>query len=556
MIDADGTITTSDRGNFYLLKNLVARTKGLNDRLSFNINGTYYTSYFCFHDIENNPIQTENGIRVLIEKDRYYDIPSNAYYLYSERYRIKDYKYGLNAALINSAHLTQKNIKNITLDFTDPEAPITGYTKSYIIFIGYDFKGYLDKIVIWCAANSTLELKKFKRIYTLEGTIEKAYYTDYLGSFNFENEGRNEIIFDEPLYLDNESIEIKAINGGVKFDNYGNKAAISLTGVTNQSALYEVYMKDNITAWNEILNQPKREIVKMGMPIFEDSSGRLSEKMYFFGNWKKSGSSVLTTCSSQSAYAKVSKTTTVSIKWTNGVIGYKINDGDYVISDDAGGTQQTISISDLDSTIDNYIEIKAIKNDTVVSIDDILVDEGGSVTPVKPKRRTIHYLGDSIIQGHSLTNSGLESFAYLVSKMLNCNIVTYAASGYRVDYNGVRTNLMKPNETVGFEKADIFVMALTTNGAGGSGDFDLEYTSILKWLKSVFPGTPLICLVPQNNSNRDKIKKLADDNKCLYMSAGMFGYENHPSAKGSKVIADYLYRKFVEMFGVDYFNPQ
>lgn len=559
MIDTDGTITTSDRGYFYVYKNIVAKRKGLNDKLSFNVASTTTESYFCFHDENDLPIQTNEGFRVLIEKDSYYEIPANAYYLYSERSGIKDYRYGINAALINSADLMTKNSKNILFDFLNPSAPITGYQRSYNLAIAYDLIGFIEKIVLWCAADTTFEIRKFKRIYTEDGSV-KGKLIDYIGSYAFTDEGRNELTFDKPLFLNSESLILNFKSGGIKWNGAssnanGNWAQFTIDDVVEkgQKCLYEVYMKDNIQAWMELFNQPKQEIVKMGMPIFTNSAGRLSDKLYFLGNWKKSGSSVKTNCSSQSAYAKISNTSTVAIKWSKGVIAYKINDGEYSISEDAGGTQKTLTISDLDATISNYLEIKALRNDYDVVIDDVTVDEGGSVTPVYPKRKTIHFLGDSIIQGNSLTNSGLESFAYLTTKYLNCNFVSYAASGYKVYYNGVKNGLMTAGEE-GFENADIFVMALTTNGAGGSGNFDSEYSQILKYVKSVFPGIPLICLVPQNNSNRDKIKQLAIDNQCLYMSAGMFGYENHPNAAKSAEIAEYLTRKFIEMFGVNFFN--
>ncbi len=559
-IDENGYIVDTEE-SIITTAFIVGKRKGYNDQVSFK-NVTNTNSHFVFHDINNTPIEVNGSYRQLIEKDVYYQIPNNAYYLYSESFEVNDFRFSLNKALEYSADYAQKNTYKIEFDFADPSISIR-YLTVKKIFLSYSITGFVDKITVWCSSDFSVDILKVKRRVYENGKYF-ALPIEYIGSFTAEVEGKNDIIFKDTFFND-DTICFIVKAGAIGY------AQASGTGRTDGSpaqlnniaaegfgdgVLYELYMRDNIDSWKNLPNILNQKIVRMNMPIYEENAGRLSDKMYFLGNWHISESSVTTKCSSQSAYAKISNSSFVTIKWSQGVIGYKINDGDYIISEDAGGTQKTLNIEGLDKTLNNFIEIKAIKNDYSVTIDDIAVEEGGSVTPVKPKRRTIHFLGDSIIQGNSLTSAGLESFAYLLSNVLNCNIVTYAESGYRVYYDGVRSYLMKKDdENYKYEKADIFVMALATNGVGGSGDFNTEYTSILNYIKSEFPGTPLICLVPQNNAYRESIEFMAEQNKCYCINAGWFGYANHPNAEESKYVAEYLYNEFIKMFGIDYFNP-
>ena len=194
------------------------------------------------------------------------------------------------------------------------------------------------------------------------------------------------------------------------------------------------------------------------------------------------------------------------------------------------------------------------------------LSESVQTTGLLPHGPLIHFYGDSITEGIRAlgitttgdmgdTNSATNSYSYLTAKKLTAApyICGYGASGIEAtgSFNtliNAMGNLYNGKQLTDKQEPDLIVVNMGTNDVGiEAQQFSNDYRAAINRLRIMYPGVPIACMVPFNQTHADDIASaIAGVPECtLIKTAGwaadmQFADGTHPTAEGAEVASDRL----------------
>lgn len=211
-----------------------------------------------------------------------------------------------------------------------------------------------------------------------------------------------------------------------------------------------------------------------------------------------------------------------------------------------------------------------------------VVDEGGTISGIKPKNKVIAYFGDSITEGNAVYKGGspnpadsshIQSYAFYTSTLLDCISYTSGFSGSGVtkggggetpkcinyiDYlmNGVPFDMPTPDVIV-FNHGANDPMVSTANVS----NFVKEYSACLDRLREKFPDTPIVCVqvFSGNNKGYNEIQQAIGDRENVYFiptTGWCFTSLDtvHPDAVCAGAIGNSLAEALKQVLSYNFFN--
>lgn len=325
------------------------------------------------------------------------------------------------------------------------------------------------------------------------------------------------------------------------------------------------------------------------MPKFAEEDNydsNFGNECYFLGRWEKRNLSstdvIYTGYTGSKIYTKLKNATNATFNFLNNVsVVYKVNGSEYKYS-----TSSSLTINNLNSAVDNYIEIviNSMSTNTFFADNGVgfkNIQTNGTAIAVAPKERTVLIYGDSITQGYNIKGDGKTNyelnFANLLSQMLRVRVVPvgiggigytnpggdfkpvkgdndYSNSNYvmetsYVDYmrNGVKEQSQYP---------DFIIIELGTNG--DLTDRKDIVVNVVNRIQNKYPGIPIFGLLSFNGTNADILKEAYNScNNVIVVEANKYVVSIsdwvHPDTEGSKVIAKNLGNFLLNYFGKSYF---
>lgn len=315
----------------------------------------------------------------------------------------------------------------------------------------------------------------------------------------------------------------------------------------------------------------------------------LLQNAYFIGRWFSKNidgvDCTVTINQGSECYFKVSNTTkaTINIKNFNGVltpyISYIIDDRDQVRVSATGDIQ--IDMPDLG---EHYVRIISEgilegadlwNGEKGLALSGISVDSGGHISPVKPLNKKIYFYGDSITAGINVlgtganptVNSGGQSYPFHTARCLNAVTIRcgFGASGMTRGGSGgvpkcpTYIDQMTSTRLENINIPDIICINHGTNDHGATDEvFKTEYQSALSRLKIKYPGVPIFCIVPFNQTKRTAIVELVGINKNCHLVETIgwgvtYSDGTHPDLNGSILAGEKLASHIVNTIGKTYF---
>jgi lysophospholipase L1-like esterase len=206
---------------------------------------------------------------------------------------------------------------------------------------------------------------------------------------------------------------------------------------------------------------------------------------------------------------------------------------------------------------------------------DLVVDNGGTIAPVKPYNRFGLFIGDSITAGINVfgvgsnptVNCAEKTFPYIACQNLNVacirvgfggTVITKGGSGgvpsciNYIDYmmNGVKEKTDIP---------DFIVINHGTNDAAATQtDFETGYAQVIQRLQRKYPGIVIFVMRPFSGSRAGSIQNIASQYKNVFYVdttswAVTFSDGTHPDANGGQVGGTALATAIKKILGSGYF---
>ena len=299
----------------------------------------------------------------------------------------------------------------------------------------------------------------------------------------------------------------------------------------------------------------------------------ISEQYGFVGRWyEKTVNDTLcyvTNNSGSQVFFKTHGATSVTLLFenmseTNNYYAYSIDGGPIIrksISDN------TITLSDGEHIIrlimDGITEhIDKWENGIGYAFKGCTVDTPAFITGVLPTSPSILFMGDSITEGIRAlgtsddmgdTNSASNSFPYFCCDTLNCVpfMCGYGATGIgnagsfnKADYSA---KFLYQGKTVYRYYPDMIVLNYGQNDSSmESANFITTYESFITTLNNLYPGVPILVMIPFSQRHASDIATICEDNTsliCVDTSTWTdITYTDgvHPNAEGAEIAGNHL----------------
>ena len=124
------------------------------------------------------------------------------------------------------------------------------------------------------------------------------------------------------------------------------------------------------------------------------------------------------------------------------------------------------------------------------------------------------------------------------------------------NYYGERVNALEPDLILiehGYNDASVI-----SGGTKTTSDFINAYTSIIERLNVMYPGVPILCMIPFKQSLAAEIRQVAATKSyCFVIETADYGvtYSDtaHPDVAGAKTAAVKLSEAIIKLVGKDFF---
>ena len=341
------------------------------------------------------------------------------------------------------------------------------------------------------------------------------------------------------------------------------------------------------------LNYPKKYNTPKYI-ISENIDNSFFENYYFLGRWCKKRENntdyMYTINLGSEIHCRIKNTTSATIKFradtkaTKSTIAYSVDGGNLIR---VQLNNNIITINNL-TTDEHYLRIifAGNTNDDLVwtgmdglFFESVIVDEGGIITPVKPKQRVGLFFGDSISAGcwvlgtkPSVDYAAEQNYIFKACEKLNVSNIRVGFSGQGllrggrggvpVFYN-IIDNMNKYRQTFtptyDYEVDFICVNYGTNDSSFDSTTFKTEYDRCIKKLQLKYSGIPIFVLRPFNGSHENVIEEICISNSnTIYVDTTNWNitYTDgvHPDLNGSINASEQLAEFLLNYFGSDYFE--
>lgn len=205
-----------------------------------------------------------------------------------------------------------------------------------------------------------------------------------------------------------------------------------------------------------------------------------------------------------------------------------------------------------------------------------VVDNNGTISGITPSNPKILYFGDSITEGvfalnteaKSQSNSQINAYPFQTSRLLGAVSYTcgYGASGVTRGGSGSVPKCLTVIDYILEDKEfsiptpnAIIINHGHNDGGVTSETFISEYNAVIDRLREKFPTTPILCVVPYNQSHSADIKTcVGERSNVYYISTSGWSYTKtdgaHPDSDGAKSLGRQLSEAVKNVLGEDYFK--
>ena len=205
---------------------------------------------------------------------------------------------------------------------------------------------------------------------------------------------------------------------------------------------------------------------------------------------------------------------------------------------------------------------------------------GGTLTAVQPKNRQILIVGNSMVEGinalgegaNADVNSATAGFAWKTARRLNAipllcgyggtstlgdNSFHKAIEAVQYNMENVPVNQLYPDLIMiehGYNDQGLINLGLFT-----TEDFVEAYTALINKLCVMYPGIPILCMIPFSQRLATQIRQVAGEfSNCYVVETYSFTVDTvdgtHPSAAGATNAANKLHDIICNIIGETYFT--
>ncbi|GLI82315.1 hypothetical protein ANABIO32_00010 [Rossellomorea marisflavi] len=322
----------------------------------------------------------------------------------------------------------------------------------------------------------------------------------------------------------------------------------------------------------------------LGALMYRKTTGNFSEypNVYFNGRWFSKEGGVGSINQGASIFVKFTGTTlTMNITTTASlrpVVAVSIDGGAF--NRIAVDTNKKVLASDLVNK-EHYAHIQLDglrESDTVWTTSDQFIFRGfdESTMPIKPKNRNAWFVGDSITAGINVLGTGstpsvncaTKTYAQVCCSLLDVNNIriAFGATGVtKSGSGGVPKTLnyidnINSSQLENAESPDFIVINHGTNDSGATNAlYEQEYRAVLDRLSIKYPGVPIICMIPFNQTKASVLRTVVPSyqNAFLVETDGWgITYSDgvHPDVNGGLVGGQKLAESLISIFGKTYFR--